>query len=108
MTFQQACSNIVESEEQLMEDLRTLIQVWISLLTWLAAGTLWYGGTYMYENRGGTYKNRGDGGVWLLIVTWLRGTKTKVILRGPFPTPLEKPLRGTRFTYDAFMLLLDV
>ena len=27
LTFQQACSNIVDSEEQLMEDLRTLIQV---------------------------------------------------------------------------------
>ena len=27
ITFQQACSNIVESEEQLMEDLYTLIQV---------------------------------------------------------------------------------
>ena len=27
ITFQQACSNIVESEEQLMEDLHTLIQV---------------------------------------------------------------------------------
>ena len=27
MTVQQACSNIMESEEQLMEDLHTLIQV---------------------------------------------------------------------------------
>ena len=29
ITFQQACSKIVESEEQLMEDLYTLIQVYI-------------------------------------------------------------------------------
>ena len=35
ITFQQACSNIVESEEQLMEDLYTLIQVCVCVHTGL-------------------------------------------------------------------------
>ena len=32
ITFQQACSNIVESEEQLVEDLYTLIQVCVTIV----------------------------------------------------------------------------